>query len=65
MPTANSADVITPIAASAPMVRFREMPLIMIAATTPIANAPTRGLTLRAIAMAAPPNTAWDSPWPM
>ena len=66
MPKAKLAVVITPMAASAPMIRRR----VTRPTASPEAEAPQAGADEEVEAdqraqIAAPPKMAWERPWPM
>ena len=65
MPIAKLAEVIAPIAASAPIERRRATRLMNSAATSPQAPAPRKTFTPKMELATAPPKIAWERPWPM
>jgi hypothetical protein len=64
-PSAKEAVVMTPIAASAPILRRRVTDVMARAEASPQTPAPSRTLMPSSGAAAKPPKMACDSPWPM
>ena len=65
MPNAKLAVVMTPIAASAAMIRRRDTRPIASPEASPQMPAPRKKFTPTAAQIAAPPKMAWLRPWPM